>query len=212
MKNLSLALNVVLIIAVGVLYYLHFTDKPTQKTGAEATVTSADNANGAVIAYVRTDSLLKNYEFYQDIQQTLQEKQKTMEAQLNSKSSAFEKKAADFQYKVDKMLVTQKQAESMQKQLMEEQQNLMRMKDQLSMQLMESEQIMTSQLFDSISSFLKQYNKDKGFTFIMRNTGEMYYADKSLNITDHVIKGLNSRYSASEKDEDDEKSEEKDDE
>ena len=52
------------------------------------------------------------------------------------------------------------------------------------------------QLRDSINAYLKDYNKDKGYNFIINNAGSnnLLYADPAFNITKEVIEGLNKRY------------------
>ena len=49
---------------------------------------------------------------------------------------------------------------------------------------------------DSINSFLKIYNKDKGYSLIISNTGfdNLLYADPAFNITNEIVEGLNARY------------------
>ena len=48
---------------------------------------------------------------------------------------------------------------------------------------------------DSIQSFLVQYNKDKKFDYIISKAGDnILLANKKLDITDEVVKGLNKRY------------------
>ncbi|KAA6326682.1 hypothetical protein EZS27_024247 [termite gut metagenome] len=51
-------------------------------------------------------------------------------------------------------------------------------------------------LRDSINSFLKDYNKEKGYTFIISNTGSdnLLYADKAYDITQEIVNGLNAKY------------------
>ena len=58
MKNVSLALNAVLIIAVGILYYLHFKQPVETNTISEAPKTVATPV-ASTIVYVNTDSLLE---------------------------------------------------------------------------------------------------------------------------------------------------------
>ena len=46
-----------------------------------------------------------------------------------------------------------------------------------------------------IEDFLKEYNKDKRYTYIVSyEQGLFYYKDSSYNVTADVIKGLNERY------------------
>ena len=59
----------------------------------------------------------------------------------------------------------------------------------------------TYQLRDSINAFLKEYNKTKGYSMIISNTGfdNLLYADSIYNITREILDGLNARYSSPKK-------------
>ena len=48
---------------------------------------------------------------------------------------------------------------------------------------------------DSIVSFLKSYNQDKGYKLVLSKAGDnMLLADPALDITADVVAGLNKRY------------------
>ena len=129
------------------------------------------------------------------------QKQQELEGSLTSKSKAFERKAMEFQQKVDKRLVTSAQAQQMQQTLMNEQQGLVQLKDQLSMELAQDEQNMNRRLYDSIANYVKEYNKKMNHKIIISNStgGVLLYADKGLNITSGVLNSLNKRYKTSGK-------------
>jgi outer membrane protein len=74
MKNLSLGLNIVLLVAVGVLYYLHFSSK-----GSNGASSSPVSVGDLSIAYINSDSVLKHYEFLKDNQVVIEAKEKKME-------------------------------------------------------------------------------------------------------------------------------------
>jgi outer membrane protein len=197
MKNISLILNGVLIVAVAFLYYLHFSGSRQVASGSSnVPITENSTPSTLKIAYVNLDSLLMNYAFYKETKELLVAKQKQHEGNLMSRGKELEKKAAGFQEKVDKMLVTRRQAEEMQSQLMQEQQELLQVKDKLSMQLMDDEQVMNRQVYDSITSFIRDYNKTHNYTLVLSNTAAstILYGDKSYDITKVVINGLNERY------------------
>ncbi len=70
MKNASLVLNVVLLVAVVVLYILHFSSgKPAYTAGG------GGSASNIKVAYVNEDSVLKYYDFFKVNRE--QRKQKT---------------------------------------------------------------------------------------------------------------------------------------
>ena len=50
------------------------------------------------------------------------------------------------------------------------------------------------QLLDSVLNYLKVYNKDKKYSYIL-NAAEVLLGDETHNITKEVLVGLNARYS-----------------
>ncbi len=192
MKNVSLSLNIVLLIAVAVLYYLHFSAKKPEQI--KAPVKSSVGISGESIAYVNTDSLLRNYTLYSEKRELLQKKQMEVESRLYKEQAGFERKVADFQQKVAKHLITRREAEDWEKRLAKQQENLMKLKNSLTNELMLAEQTITKDLQDSIVSFLKSYNKGINYSYIISSSGGILYGDENLDITNVVIKGLNDRY------------------
>lgn len=48
---------------------------------------------------------------------------------------------------------------------------------------------------DSIQSFLRDYNKQKGYSIILSKAGDnILYANPAMDITTDVVNGLNKRY------------------
>jgi len=191
MKNVSFYLNIVLFIAVALLYIDRFTGNEAQ-TGQD----NAKPGSSAEVVYINIDSLLNGYDLYNELKTSLMQEQQQSEKNLNSKSMAYQRKAMEFQQKVEKHLVTNSQAEQMQQQLINEQQNLVQFKDQLQMQLMEKEQSMNKQIFEKLTDFLKTYNKTKKHKIILGNSAgtNVLEADKNLDITTAVLTGLNKEY------------------
>src|SRR3954464_5621016 len=100
MKNLSIALNAVLFILVGVLFYFHFTSSKTKTSGSPQLI-QADGKTIAVpqIAYVDIDSFQAHYTFFKMKKAELDARQKSMEAELGRSVSAFQSKVATMQQK-----------------------------------------------------------------------------------------------------------------
>lgn len=194
MKNLSLILNGVLILAVGALYYLHFFAGPPKP--GEARPDSTRAITDVPIVFINIDTLLNNYDYYQDLRIEMEDKQEELEAQLNSRSKTYEQNAMDYQNKVTKGLVTRREAAELEQALYEEQQNLLALRDELAMQLSEEEQVRNRRLIDNIMVFLKDYNKDYHYQFIFSNSfgDNMLLASDSLNITYPVLQGINKKY------------------
>ncbi|MCK5097891.1 MAG: hypothetical protein KAR45_07290, partial [Desulfobacteraceae bacterium] len=68
----------------------------------------------AEIVYINIDTLMNGYDLYNERKTELIKEQKKLETNLNSKSKSLERKAMEFQQKVEKRLVTNDQAQSMQ--------------------------------------------------------------------------------------------------
>ncbi|MBN1253062.1 MAG: OmpH family outer membrane protein, partial [Bacteroidales bacterium] len=164
MKNISLYLNIVLIIAVTLLYIDRFSGKSEK---ADENSNEISNSVSTEIVYLNIDSLLNGYDYYNDLKTELIKEQKKLESDLNSKSKSLERKAMEFQQKVEKHLVTNDQAQGMQQQLMQEQQNLLRLKEQMQMQLMEKEQNMNKNIYTTLNEYLTKYNKDLNHKLIL---------------------------------------------
>ena len=83
--------------------------------------------------------------------------------------------------------------------LMKQQQELQALQQKLSDELASENQKNSLQLRDSINSFLKIYNQNKGYDLIISNTGfdNLLYANPAYNITQEIIDGLNARYTPS---------------
>ena len=94
---------------------------------------------------------------------------------------------------------TRERAEQEQMRLMKQQQELQALQQKLSDELASENQKNSLQLRDSINSFLKIYNQNKGYDLIISNTGfdNLLYANPAYNITQEIIDGLNARYTPS---------------
>lgn len=201
MKKLSLWLNIVLIIAVAGIYFLHFSGNKTTKTetGVEGKKQSIDR--DFAIAYVNIDTLVSNYDLYKDKVEELTQKKNESEAELQVKSSSFDREVQDYRNKLSKGLITRTKAQMLEQELAQKQQELYAVGESLQRQLMDEEQVMYRQVLNEIMEYLEEYNKEYNYKFIFRNAfgGELLYADKSLNITQDVLTGLNESYAKSKK-------------
>jgi outer membrane protein len=192
MKNLSLILNIVLVLAVGYLFIAKFSSNENVNAASESSV----SADGIKVAYVQIDSLLVSYDLYNELRQQFSDNQQRMSADLDKRAQKLQADGADLQQKMENRLITQRQAEARQKELMQDQQNLIALRDQLTQKLSMDEQIMNKQVYDSVYSFLNHLNAKRNYNVIFSTTqgGNILMADTAMNITSEVIKGLNERY------------------
>src|SRR5687767_13560095 len=135
MKNLSLILNAVLLVAVGILFYLHFSN---QKTGSTGGSPSAANTGDLQIAYINSDSVLKNYDYLKANTVQLEAKQKKIEQEYRNRAQGLQNEITAYQRNVSNM--TLGQVKAVEEDLGKKQQNLQMYQQSLSQQLMEEEE------------------------------------------------------------------------
>ena len=199
MKKLSIVLYVVLFLAIAGIYFLHFTgSKKNIKSDTSCSVTGVP-AQG--IAYINIDSVIFKFDMFFDRRDDLMSKQKSAEAELNSKGSQYEKGARDYQDKVNKGLVTRATAAQMEQSLLQQQQELISLRDQLQSNLMEEEQVMNRQILEYITKFLEENRSEYNYQYILgKSFGSIVlYGDTSLDITQKVLDALNKKYQAEKK-------------
>lgn len=75
-------------------------------------------------------------------------------------------------------------------------QQILRYRDAVQRLAQQENQRVTGTVLDEMNAYLKQYGKEKGYTFIFgaTDTGNIVYAAEGTDITDDVLKGLNEQY------------------
>ncbi|MCO6501313.1 MAG: OmpH family outer membrane protein [Vicingus serpentipes] len=209
MKNISIALNGVLIVAIAILYYLHFStpspvnlannDTTEEKEEMPIDVETVINTN-AKVGYINIDSLQEKYKLYEELINQLKAKQKKYEREITAKSSVFEKKVQEFQQKAATM--TQFEGQIKQKELAEEEQKLYKMRDDFAVQFQDEERKLNDQFQKKVKTFIQEHNKTADFEIIIgaSELGNLVLDHKkNIDITDIVVKGLNEQYQAEKK-------------
>lgn len=192
MKKLPVVLFVILFIAVAFLFVLHFTgNKKSDGSFSSTTVTESQG-----VAFVNIDTIIFNFEMFADRRNDLLSKQKNAEAELNSKGSQYERGVKDYQDKVNKGLVTRATAAQMEQALLQQQQELVTLRDKLQSDLIEEEQVMNRQIIDYITRFLEENKKEYNYQFILGKSfgSPVLYGDSSLDITYRVLDAINKKY------------------
>ena len=199
MKKLSIVLYVVFFLAITGLYYLYFTG--SKKNNKSDTSDFVAGVPGQGIAYINIDSVIFKFDMFFDRRDDLMSKQKSAEAELNSRGSQYEKGARDYQDKVSKGLVTRATAAQMEQALLQQQQELVSLRDKLQSDLMEEEQVMNRQILDYITKFLEENRTEYNYQYILGKSfgSVVLYSDTSLDITQKVLDAVNKKYQADKK-------------
>jgi len=193
MKNTSLVVSAVLFVAVAVLYVLHFSGKKSNGSG-EGGANDDGTSSELKIAYIKVDSLVVNYDFAQEMHDGFTKQQESFTKEYGEKRSRFESQAAAFQEKVQRGgFLTQERAMQERDRLMGEEQQIGKLDQELSAKLAQLQAENNKQLLDSVMNYLKIYNKDKKYSYIL-NAAEVLIGDETQNVTKEVLVGLNARY------------------
>ncbi|HOW08380.1 MAG TPA: OmpH family outer membrane protein [Bacteroidales bacterium] len=199
MKNLSAILFVILFLAVAVLFFFQFSGS---RKGVVNTSADAQTANaGGGIAYVNIDTVVFKFNMYSDRRAELLDKQKKAEAELNSKGTQYEKGVKDYQDKVNKGLITRATAAEMEQSLLQQQQELVNLRDKLQSDLLEEDQVMNRQILEYITTYLEEHKDEYNYEYIFGKSfgSVVLYGNSAHDITQKVLDGLNAKYQTEKK-------------
>lgn len=199
MKNLSLILNAILAIAVIVLFVKVYSGDSASGSTKKVASNDSTSVSDMPIAYINVDSLLLNYQFAKDANESLIKRQEDSRLNINTKARQLQNEFDEFERKLENnAFLSRDRAEQEQNRLMKRRQELQELEGQLSQQLMQTQQKMSEELRDTIDSFLKEFNKDGKYQLILSNTSSdnVLFATPGYDITDEVTKLLNERFAA----------------
>jgi outer membrane protein len=217
MKNsLQLAINAVLILAVAVLFYLHFANKPAVAPARKpvAAKTTDSTAAGVVteepadltavadsdkVAYVESGKLLDGYQGMKDARRNFEAKAKRWDAQNKTLLQGFQSAVQKYQQQAGSM--TAEQRASTEQQLQGRQQQVGMEQEKLQRQAQEEEAKMTQQVLERMNKQMEVYGKQNGYRLILiaAPSGTIAYGRKDLDITTQVLKHLNTEYASKKK-------------
>lgn len=196
MNKTSLIATLLLFLAVVILYVLHFTSRGIGKSSSDDPVSEAQKE--LRIAYVKADSVILNYDLAQNLHDEFTQKQEAFTSEFGAKRNAFEKEASEFQQKLQRGgFLTEQRAIQERDRLVNKEQEIARLDQELSSKLAELQQVNNQQLIDSLINFLKVYNIDRKYDYIL-NASNVLVGPEAFNITAEVLQEMNSRYKATQ--------------
>ena len=191
MKKTAFSLVLLLGLAAAACSSDKSTDTTAQNKPSESEQTSATASN---IRYIDLDSISANYNLAKDFKENalrayskLDNAQQSKGAEIQRFGQQIEEKAksngyiSQTTYEADVAKFNKMQKDS--------QNYLAKLQRDTEQELAQQQQ----QLTDSIESFIKDYNKTKGYDAILLKAAGVYF-NPALDITDEVVKGLNARY------------------
>jgi outer membrane protein len=190
MNKSLLGFNIVLAVAIAVLFYFQFASKNNVVSAANS---FHQNENGFKIAYFEMDSVENHYEYLKDVRNTLRQMEQQKSSELAELRNQNKAKLQAYQKKGSNM--TQEEIARANDELMRLE-NELKTQEQIKMGELQDESIKKMQQAKmKIEDFLKLYNKDKNYAYILSSSSNIiYYKDTTYNITADLITGLNAAY------------------
>jgi outer membrane protein len=207
--NKSVIVNIVLGIAVIVLYILHFTAKPQSVTATSdpkaktdslvKTINTTPEQKESKIVYLNIDTLFEKYEYYKLVSEQTEKTIKGYQATYEKKVYDFQQKYQDYVDRAGAGLIPKEEAMKIEEQLMNEKNAIMQMEqnqDALEQKAGKDLEVVQKKLNEFFKAFTKANNYSCILTYTAKGVGALG-VDESLDVTDQIIKGLNEEYKES---------------
>lgn len=194
MKNALLALNLVLLVAVGILFYLHFAGKK----GTEIRPASSNQKNTTAhgdcrIAYFDMDSINNSFVLIKDVKAELSKEEEKINSTLTNLQKSYNDRITHYQGQSQSM--SQVESEKANRDILQLQDRIRSTKQEMEQKYQDLYMRKMQDVKAKVEEYLKEYNKDKGYAYILAyEPGFIFYRDSALNITSDIITGLNEKY------------------
>jgi outer membrane protein len=195
MKYISTILSLIALGLIGVLFLIQ--NRQIDQLKKHTDVEKKTLGSGFRVAYFDLDSLQAHYEYIKDVQTVAQSKENAMHLELSSLDRANQKKIEAWRQKGNNM--SQAEGEQAQQEYAQMQQTFTSRKQALEQQLYKDEEELRTTIRRKVEDFLKDYNKQKNFSYIIAYDANsfVYNKDTIYNITDDLVQGLNAAYKKS---------------
>ncbi|MFV0507077.1 MAG: OmpH family outer membrane protein [Bacteroidales bacterium] len=194
MKQLSLILNVVLLIAVVWLFIAVYGGEKKSVTNSDTASSTSQNDSDFSIAYIMSDSLMLNLKMAEDLHDELSKEQQKYAQQSNSKRMSLEKDARAFQEKVQRGgFLTEASAQKENEMLTARAQKLQQEELEMSTKLQELTIKNSTTLRTTLVDYLKKLNEERKYSYIIMGESVLVGKD-GYDITQEVLEALNKKY------------------
>lgn len=144
--------------------------------------------------YVDIGVLMQEYQGMKDARREFEKLSAQWQANVDTLISEWHKELQN--YEKERSGLSKNERELKEELLHNKQQQVNQYRDAVQMKAKEEEQKLTQTAVNRINEYLSEYGGDKGYSLILGATGSgnIVYADKSMDITDEVLKGLQDAY------------------
>lgn len=195
MKNALLIFNIVLAVAVTVLFYLHFSSekKPEATKVVSTQGTASVPAGDFRIAYFEMDSINNSFAMVKDVKAELSKEEERINRELTGLQKTYNERITQYQGQSQSM--SQVESEKANRDILQLQDRIRSTKQEMDQKYQDLYMRKMQDVKMKVEDYLKEYNKSKGYTYILAyEPGFIFYRDSTYNITGDLLKGLNQLY------------------
>lgn len=196
MKNGLLIWNVLLTVIAGYLLITQFTSKKQPVTVAVNSQKDSVTTNSPFrVAYFEMDSIALSLNMVRDLRTEMDKIEAKNTRVMEDLRRGFQQKYNDFQSRMQSGSLSQAQLEAANIEMKNMDEDIRNRKMEMDTDYNEFVTMNQNEIKTKIEDFLKEYNKDKYYSYIFANEkGLFYYCDTAYNITADVIRGLNEKH------------------
>jgi len=191
-----LALNIILLVAVGILFFLFFnkkTDPVDDKTMRSADNDSLPKWQHTPVAYFDMDSVEANFTEFKKMQTEVVAREARINDSINQMKAAFQSYYMKLQGQSANL--TPRQKDSLGNELAQMDMDIKNRASDMNQNYQAYYMSKQKEIIDKIKNYCKEFNKDRKYSYIIaREPGLFYYTDTTYNVTTELLKGLNAFY------------------
>ena len=189
-----LALNIVLLIGVGVLFFLFF-NKKDNTSSVTSTRTDPDPVvqEQTPVAYFDMDSIEANFVLWKQVQAEVVKREAGINDTINQMRNGFQSYYQKLQ--AQSANLSPRQKDSLGNVLAQMDAEIKNRTAELNQKYQTYFMTRQQEIVTKIKNYCKEFNKDKKYSYIIaREPGLFYYTDTAYNVTSELLKGLNAFY------------------
>lgn len=150
--------------------------------------------NTSDLVYVDVNKLLDGYKRTKVVRGEFEKKAKSLKSNVDSLVTDWQKELK--LYEKERSGYSKKELELKQELLGNKQQQINNYQQAIQKQIQEEDKKATQTVVNDINDYVKEFGKKKGYKIIFgaSGSGNIMYADKSSDLTEEVLAGLNSEF------------------
>ena len=191
-----LALNIALLIGVGILFFLFFSrkDNTASITTNRTDPDTASKWQHTPVAYFDMDSIEANFVLWKQVQAEVVKREAGINDTINQMRNGFQSYYQKLQ--AQSANLSPRQKDSLSNELAQMDAEIKNRTADLNQKYQTYFMTRQQEIVTKIKNYCKEFNKDKKYSYIIaREPGLFYYTDTAYNVTSELLKGLNAFYS-----------------